>query len=275
MRQDEQSLPSYVNAPVAEVAWAVHFNPLAELDVSHLAALREAFRERYPRFQQQPPLPPQGPEELGGELPVPQFSIQIQPMTFLPRCWYLSQAEDLLVQVQQDRFVLNWRNLPNGSDYPRHAAMRERLRAEFTLFNDTLLGQGLPPLTRLNAELTYINHIRPAEGIWSDHAQAARVFRAWKTTEVAGLRFEEVRFADRYTFENAAGQPTGRLYVVVEPVVDFPSATPAYRLVLTARGGESPNAEDLLDFFDEARRSIVRTFDEMLTSEMQEVLGRT
>ena len=260
---------------MSEVAWAVHFPAIQELHVGHLGSYWTAVKKQFPILEQHQPAPYRQPEAFE---PAAQhfFSVSITPMSPLPRCWFISAERDLVIQVQSDRLVLNWRRIAPDAQYPRFDFMRERFNQVFEGWGSFLRAQGLPVPHRFNGEITYVNTVTPGT-VWQTHGDAHRIFRqigALDSEADQALRQEELRFEQRYVFPNPKGQDTGRLYVGVEPSFTLPEGQPVFNLTLTARGGESGSTDDLLDFYAAGRSHIVRTFDAMTTPEMHAVWGK-
>lgn len=93
---------SLTRPPIDEVICGIVFEPIAAIDTLELGAYRDERKQVYPRKQLMPPLIEPGNVLLG---PVPG------------RLWLLSEDDTLVVQVQHDRFYLNWR--ARAGEYPR------------------------------------------------------------------------------------------------------------------------------------------------------------
>ena len=72
-------LPDFADPPVVEVALGVQFQPPVELSPLDLGPLRERWRDRFPRLEQQPPLPPVVEAERASQLGV-QVVVGAAPM---------------------------------------------------------------------------------------------------------------------------------------------------------------------------------------------------
>jgi uncharacterized protein (TIGR04255 family) len=119
-------MPEFSRPPVAEVALSIQFEPLTGFRVAHFGVFWAQIRDRFPKTQEQPPLPPVV-ERFGVRVQVPQlqFGVGMVP----PRCWFLDQDETELLQLQTDRVILNWRKLERESaPYPHYRTLRDKLR---------------------------------------------------------------------------------------------------------------------------------------------------
>ena len=94
---------------MVERALGIQFEPLARLDTAQLGLIWQRFRDRFPRTETHPPLPP-AVERFEGWRPF-QLEVQIEVAEAppVPRLWLLDEAGTELIQVQPDRFL---RNLP-------------------------------------------------------------------------------------------------------------------------------------------------------------------
>ncbi|WP_370066817.1 TIGR04255 family protein [Mycobacterium sp. MAA66] len=144
-------LPSFTQPPVVEVAVGVHFLQLPGLTALPLVDLADTWKSDYPIRQEQPPLPPvfAAPGAMG-------FQVGSPPV----RLWLTSSDDSVLLQLQRDRLLLNWRKLTEASDYPRY----QRLRDEFTgcwehLAAEVGMHEEYGVLQPAMAEVTFLNHI--------------------------------------------------------------------------------------------------------------------
>jgi len=272
--EDKRPLPSFAAPPVSEVALSAMFPPLNDLHAGHLGAYWQSVRADFPKLQQQPPLSPAEPEVLGSSAG-PTFSVQLVPAFTTPRFWLISDDESLLVQVQSDRLVLNWRKVAADCEYPRYSLMRERFEAEWTRFTDYLTTESIRPPETMHGEITYVNTITPSS-VWSEHADADKVFSQFRSLALPSevVSPEDVRLLERFVFPNRSNETTGRLYVQLDPVRLASTGDPAFNLSLTARGARSDDANDLLDFMDAGRERIVQVFTAMTTVEAHAMWGR-
>src|SRR5258707_9734421 len=98
-------LPSYKNPPVDEVVCGFKFDPLSQLKVAHIGLLWERFRGEFPNVQHAAPISNDGSILVDETTGIP-----------LPRVWFISKADNELIQFQPDRLYYNWRH--RGDNYP-------------------------------------------------------------------------------------------------------------------------------------------------------------
>ena len=115
--------------PIFEVVCGVLFKPLSELDPVVLGAFWQSRRTEYPRREFKVPIAPQVPEGL---------LVQLGPDVGPLRTWLISKDDVFIIQVQQDRFYLNWRarrdDYPRFNDWDGKKGLLARFVFELTLF---------------------------------------------------------------------------------------------------------------------------------------------
>jgi len=225
-------------------------------------------RDRYPKIEVQPPLPPI--EERFG--PQPTMSFQLMGSALPSRYWFLSADDSRLVQVQADRLIFNWRR--QGTDaYPRYRTLRAEMVEVLNDFGETLKAAGQEPAVTW-CEVTYINPV-PAGDPGSRHIDLAEILKRVVPVHAAttGFSAEDSTLQERFLLERE-GNPYGRLYVNAAPAFSLPESRPIYVLDLTVRGMPStPQLTDSQLFLDHGRELIVRHFRDITTDQMHERWG--
>lgn len=276
MSDVRQPLPEFDNPPVVEVALSVQFETLANLRTPQIGLLWQQFRDRFPKTEEHPPLDPVL-ERFG----VPQtaregFRIQVLPAPPVPRCWFLNQHGTELVQVQQDRFVHNWRKVGEHDAYPRFEHIRSTFETEVTRFRDFVAHNQLGDFSPNQCEVTYVNHVLSGEG-WKSHSQIADVLSVFSDQYSDSFlpQPEDGLLSVRFVIPDVAGQPLGRLHVSIEPAYRTADDAPMFLLTLTARGRPtSDGIPGVLAFLDIGREWIVRGFTSITTGKMHNIWKR-
>ena len=83
--------------------------------------MRAELSAEYPKTEELPPLPSQI-EKFGEELQQAQVSgprLQFMDPN-ATRFWFIGDPGTRLIQVQRDRFVINWRKVTGDEAYPRY-----------------------------------------------------------------------------------------------------------------------------------------------------------
>jgi uncharacterized protein (TIGR04255 family) len=96
------TLPEYSDPPVNEVVCGVQFDALTTFKSSHYGRFWDRVREQYPITEDHPTL------ALIGEAPPDPVIFDLPP---LRRVFYIESAGNYLIQLQQTRFLTNWRKV--------------------------------------------------------------------------------------------------------------------------------------------------------------------
>lgn len=258
-------LPSFKKPPVAEVAIAAQFGQIRGLTGPVMGLLWQRFREAFPKLEVHPALDPRF-EQFGRD-PEKKLTVTLETVP-TPRVWFIGSNEGHLVQIQQDRFVFNWRRI-QGQDYPRYEQVKALFETNFGLFREFLVNEQLGE-ARLNQwELTYVNHIPAGDG-WRRHGDLHSVVPLVAPTAEAGFLPEPEDIALRVRYRITEGEEAAsRLYVEANPAFDPTSGKPLIWLTLTARGGLVQGSGDSLGSrLDVGREWIVRGFADVTSSTM-------
>ena len=253
-------LPSYKQPPVDEVVCGLRFEPLPQLKVPHIGLLWEKFRQEYPVTQHAIPIATDASLLVDETTGVP-----------LPRIWFISKADNELVQFQLDRFYYNWRH--RGDDYPRYPSIIEKFeKAKRQL--DAFTGElQLGAIKAVECELTYINHIPRGQG-WESIDDLPKVIRdfTWQKQKHSFLPAPaNVAWQTRFPLPNGKGWLNVKLNQAKRKV----DGVPLLILELAAKGlGEETTATALRNWFDLAHEWIVCGFADLTTKETQETIWK-
>lgn len=257
----DNALPSYINPPVIEVVYGVAFSPLAEFYAPHSGLFWSKVRHEFPTVRHAPPLGPLPPELDFGSLP-------------LPRIWFISKDENFLIQLQNNRFLFNWRVVRPGDKYPRFERIQESFDKYFAMFREFVIAESLGELSLQSYELTYINHIDRA-GRLRGFQNLGQLFPdlRWRSSAKRFLPTPS-HLAWQVGFE-LPGQ-NGRLVADLKPAQRKFDMHELLVLELKASGPARADADgELSTWFDLAREWIVRGFSDLTSEKMQkELWGR-
>ena len=266
-------LPDFAKPPVTEVVLSLQFEPLPafrSLQIGRLWA--EALHDRFPTTEEHAPLEPTF--ERFGVVGRASLMARLQFFDVPPvaRYWFSNEKGTDLVQLQQDRFIRNWRKMGDGDTYPRYEYVREMFQRDVVVFLDFLKRNNLGAVKPNQCEVTYINQV-DAGGAWKDHGDVAKVISPWSGQN--SDRFlpqpEDVSLNSRYVIPDEQGEPVGRLNVAVQPGYRKADEAPVFLLNLTARGRPLGSGVDgVLRFFDLGREWVVRGFASVTTKTMHQ-----
>lgn len=269
-----RDLPDFANPPVSEVALSVQFDPIEQLRSVQLGLVWAEFRNEFPKTEEHATIDPVF-ERFGPNGGGPQVHFQVFETPPVPRIWFLNAQGTELIQVQQDRFIHNWRKVGEGDAYPRFEHLREKFRSELETFGRILKRDGAGPLIPNQCEVTYVNQIVSGKD-WEHHGQLGRILTVFipQYTDDKLQEPEDARIALRYVLKNGS-DPIGRLHIAAQPGFSKATGLPMYTLTLTARLRPMDESLDsLIDSLNRGRDAIVRGFASVTTPEMHKIWGR-
>jgi uncharacterized protein (TIGR04255 family) len=155
MTASQGDLTAYAKPPIDEVVLGVQFPPIPRFSDAHAGLYWQRVRANYPQVQSQPRL--EGSIESPGQ-PQPvrfEFPLGSPPQS---RTWLIGDTDEYLIQIQNTRFIFNWRQRQK-SPYPRFDALREQFVAHFEAFQALLHDEGLDQPEVQQVEVSYINWI--------------------------------------------------------------------------------------------------------------------
>ena len=107
--ESTNSLPSYKNPPVIEVACGIKFKKIKKFKAPHFGLFWDKLRKKFPFCQHAPTLGFPDPSETE-----PAFELP------LPRIWFINKEKNGLIQLQENIFLYNWRKMQPEESYPRY-----------------------------------------------------------------------------------------------------------------------------------------------------------
>jgi len=259
-----EHLLDFDNPPVVETVLSVQFEPLPLVRTAHLGQLWSEYQSTFPRSEDRPPLDPvveQFPESPAARMGLKFQAIENFPV---PRIWFTNDQGSEMIQVQNDRFIKNWRKGGEGDQYPHYETIRPNFDRDYAIFLAFLEKNELGTPHVNQCEVTYVNHILAGQG-WEFYGDLEKIFTFWRSPDTTPPgRAEDLRLHARFVIHGNEGKPIGRLHVDLQPAVRTSDNHPMYVLHLIARGqiGEG------VDFFDIGRKWIVTTFEKLTTKSM-------
>jgi uncharacterized protein (TIGR04255 family) len=268
-------LPDFVRPPINEVVLSVQFRALPKFGNGHIGMLWNRYRKDYPELEEKPALQ-SDLETFGVGQPAPQ-GIHIQTLLAPPmsRFWFVNSSGHELIQVQQDRFLHNWRQREEEQPYPHYEVVRERFEQELAVFEKFARDENLGELKMNQCEVTYINVIEIEET--KPFLALEKITPLWTGDLSEEIELErenaQIRFSLRLL---EGGKPIGRVHVKFDPAHRNLDRKQVIRLEITARA--KPTDESVaaaLHLLDEERKYVVRTFAAATTRAMHELWERT
>lgn len=259
---NQKVLPDFEKPPVSEVAISVEFQRLSNWRSPHAGLFWASIASEYPNTEVQPPIPSQI-EKYGDEF----WQQPREPRVELvdpenTRSWFLADPPTRLVQVQHDRFIVNWRKVTGAEQYPRYAKdIRPRFVNEWHRFKKFVTEHQLGDFDVKQCEVTYVNDIGKGDA-WQSFSESLKLFSPWwgKGTEGFLPPPESLNVAGSFLIPDERG----RLHFAARHVIRKIDLQEAIQLRLTARGKpESSKDEDLLSWIDMGHDWIVRGFADL------------
>jgi uncharacterized protein (TIGR04255 family) len=253
--------PSFELPPIVEVVCGVQFEPLSLL-VPHLGKYAP---EGFEATQEVAPLPP-----VFETFPNSPSSIMLTNALILPRTWYETKEGDRLIQVQRDRFLLNWRKTDPSHEYPRFEAVYQEFEKQFSVFRAFSEDHLKQKATPTQLELSYINHIVVEEGEALVHRLGEYLpDLSWRI----GDRFLPSPESLDFRLSFALPKHMGRLHVRLQSGIRNEDQRPVLVLDLTARGRD-PHSPGWKDWFELAHEWVVSGFCDLTGKEVQNTVWR-
>ncbi len=267
----QRDLPDYDNPPIIETALGVEFDPLALWEIPHFGLFWHEIKDDYPKSSVMPPLPSQR-ERFGAKTRQPsqvEVELLLRPEV---RCWFSNESQTELIQVQNDRLVLNWRKVTDNNVYPHYENTRPKFEREWGRFCEFVTSQkiGLPDVKQ--CEVTYVNHIEQGEG-WETLADLAGILPCWVGASSEGFlpTPEAIALNAKYLMP----QDQGRLYIKLQTAIRHTDAKEILQLTLTARGQPaSSDTTSILQWLDLGHEWVVRGFTDFTSAKMHDLWKR-
>lgn len=258
MRTDTTNpLPDFGKPPVVEVVMGVTFNKLRLL-LPHYGVYWSSLQPDFPKVLEAVPIDrvvERFPEDPSPE--VIDFEFSTRPP--MPRQLFTSRDDSHLIQIQEDRFILNWRKAKTDDEYPRYSNVYSMFDTRLTDFRKFLNKIGVEHKT-IGYELTYLNHL---SGFGLRNLEEA--MPGLRATVPNGTILSETESVD-YKMTFRLPERKGRLHVFVKTGATVKGDL--VHLELTARGS-ADETTDMKEWFETAREWIVRGFCELTSAEVQ------
>lgn len=272
MQHRPADLPDYRRPPLVEVVLGIQFSEIRGLGNVHIGLFWQNIKAEFPNWSEQPTLPVLF--EVFGGADLKHTRPQIETFTTAPmnRFWFTKADDSELIQLQNNRFLRNWRKIRHqdqDGEYRRYEPIREAFHKDFNNLESFLISQGLGPIEPNQCEVTYMNHFEVADTEGFAGAMA-RLFGHWqKFPEAPESNLDTVSTDLTFKlFGSDKDIPLGRLHVSIKPAY-LNDGRPIVVMQLVGRGRPiNPDINGCLEFMDIARRGIVEMFTQLTSEEM-------
>lgn len=268
----ESRLPvKFQKPPIVEVACSVNFALPRPLKTAHIGSFWALVRDEFPHTDDVAPIativeqPDQNPETIG---------IQFLNLPPLRRTWMTASDGKHLIQLQEDRFIFNWKRIADDDDYPSYEKVIAGFNRQLGTFTEFVKAAELGVISFTQLELTYTNLVKSANGMNEKEPWSVLVDHIPKNDPARFLPAPEgFNWNTTYKLPDAAG----RLHVAAQVARHLKTGERVVRLDFTARGqpkDSSPQGRQ--DWFDLAHHWITQGFADVTSQETQnEVWERT
>lgn len=253
--RDPQTLPTFDNPPVVEVALGVEFATLDALTVLHAGLFWGKIRTEFPKHQLNPA------SNISGQSLVDGLDLPI-------RFWFLTESEEILIQLQKNRFIFNWRKYASDKIvYPHFKNLIPLFKKYWSLFTSFLNEIDLDLNVQL-CDITYVNHIDRGDG-WDSIDELHNVFPSLSGFQENSLKALSLR--------TVASIPDSEQSMIMN--IDHATRQSDDQEIIvfsiTSRAiTQSYSAQELLDIFSEGQQNIVAKFESFTSSGMHQFWGK-
>lgn len=272
MMERPAHLPDFKTPPLVEVVVGIQFARLKAMGVVHLGRVQRLFSDQFPTFEDRPRLDP-GFEIIGPAVSTIKLEIGAgapQP----PRLWLWNEMKTQLIQIQSDRFILNWRRVDLNHQYPHFEDIYEQFNTYLGLFTDFLETENIGSIRVNQCEINYINQIRAMEGddLWADPSVALRIANQsdWADPETPP---EDLRLQVRNVLVRN-DEELGRLIVDCQPARSAEDEQILHMSVAVRGRPWGGSLSEINEFIFWGREKIVHRFVNVTTKRYQEYWGR-
>lgn len=256
------------NPPVTEVVCGVQFAELKHWHSQHFGLFWTSLKDTFPLVEEKQPIGPAIEGPLGPAAP-PRIEFM---SNVLPRVWFQDENKSMLLQIQSDRMLFNWRKTEREKKYPSFDVVIAEFEKYFAQFRNFVAKNNIGDVVAKQYEVTYVNHITRANGlekfshdvIFSDHMRNESNTRFLGPTESIDLKWT-------YELPNS----WGRLFAQAQTAFLLENNEQIIRFEITARGWPISGEEKARsDWFQLAHDWITRGFADMTRPEAHEIWKR-
>lgn len=252
-------LPKYKNPPINEVVFGVQFDKINKFQAPHTGLFWDQLgQDEFPVYETRPPIN-HVVEKFDNQISQ-SYNIQTFNTPPLPRILYINKINNNLIQLQEDRFLRNWRKTEKDAEYPNFDKLFPEFKETLSVFKKFLKENNLGKMNIDQYELSYINHIT-LDTIDKSIGNIEKLLPDYKCQQ----KFlpEPEKFEFRKVFRLPENK--GRLHILIKPILKD-----NYNFLimdLTARGFDS--AENIDEWFELSHKWIVKAFEETIDTKVQ------
>jgi len=258
--------PKFKKPPVVETVLGVQFSELAGFRTTHFGLFWDRIRSDFPKIDDQPRI--NRVVEVFPRKPLPRPArLSLSSAAGAQRVQYTDRKGSVMLQLQPDRFLYNWRRAEDGIPYGSFEKNVQRFDVEYERFREFCSKQNLDEPRPDLCEVCYVNHLLPVEGESAvELFEKALVGVRW---ELSG-EFLPIPEATTFNRVFVIGDDVGRLYVEASIGFNRDIKKEFVHLKMTGRvNHRSQDNRDLLDSLRLAHDWVVNGFAGITESAIQ------
>ena len=270
--QNSLPLPEYKNPPINEVFIAIEFVPIVNWQSVYSGLYWASVKDSYPFTETHPPLPPSieiQDDNIFANMP-PRIEFVSANSN---RIWLLSPDKTNLLQLQRDRFVVNWRQVVGDEAYPRFdQSVLPTFKTEFAKYKSFIENTVGGKVDVKSCELAYYNNL--VMGVdWENIQDALSNFSYFRKPTGSGYlpSLETINMSGVFKIPNSKGRLGFNIAHALRPK----DMKQIIQFSLTARSNiEDSSDAGIARWLLNARECIVRCFTDLTTERAHERWGR-
>ncbi len=251
--------PKFKKPPVDEVVTGFDFVAPQDITSIDLAELKSLYKPLgFSKYEEHFPIAPRLPDII-----IPNFGM---PSNAPSRLWFISNDSNYIIQVQRNKFLVNWRKYHNPNiDYPSYKEHQNEFWKCADVFMAWFKKRWGNDISISAQEMSYLNTIPT---IPEKEINPSDYFTDMKWTpkdhlgNIVQLNSEFLVNMDKKS----------RMHIVISSGFRASDSNPIFRLEMNMLGSNKFNMEQktLSEWYDYAHESIVFGFCEITTKEMHE-----
>jgi uncharacterized protein (TIGR04255 family) len=260
--------PKFNKPPVDEVSIGFSYHASSEINVLEFSKLWEKFKAQgFGTLQTHPPVPTRGSRVLQN------VNFQFQLIPDVPRFWFIKDSGEYIVQVQRNKFAINWRiaDEPTKS-YVSFEVIQKHFWEYVAIFRAWFEETTKEKLRISEQEVTYFNSIPITGGINSDTVTDIYKDFQWSKKSVLPNKVSQLFFEVIVPVDELAAH----MFILGHTAQKIETNEQIHRLELAVIEGNKVqefNEKLMYKWYAEAHDKIVHGFVELTTPTMHKQWG--
>jgi uncharacterized protein (TIGR04255 family) len=250
---------SFKNPPINEVACSIQYES-QNSDLAPQFEFYEKIKHLYPIVTENPPLPYVYDRLSNISSPASPKKIPFA------RYFFIDSQNSKLIQLQEGRFLFNWRKIDGVSVYPKFEAVFEEFQQNWKVFLD-LLDLHKTKVTINQLELTYVDHIQFSD-FNKEQWSLSDIFCFLQKEPLSGST-DNVSFK----FSVPVDLLSGHLHLTGQSAIRNTDKKALLVFDTTARGIINQKLPTIKEWFEKAHDTIYESFINLITDKAKNAWG--